>query len=427
MPFSPDPLLTLYDAANRVTLANNASTGASVNFLYDGLNRCVQRKTGSVVKNITYDGWKPIAEWNGNGSTLVAWNLYGPGPDEILMRYSASGTPYLHYHSDQFGNVKFLLDTNNALVEKYTYDAFGAPTITNAGGTVLTDSAYKNRFMFTGREYLSTIGIYDYRNRMYSPLLGRFFQTDPMRFDAGDNNLYRYVDHNPMNSEDPTGLFDVDFGGGDFIGGFGHIGYNGGQWSYGGYVGVGGGFFININPYDTGSREPGLTSGRIMTWGEGLPDRLKWLGGDLTSYSGTDGSYVSIDTNVGPVSMGTQMDANGNITNNRGTITGGAGIVWGSGVINYANPVSGVLNSIGQGIQNFFDGVMSFFRNNPGTDGSISSGPGPTMGPPVEMPSRYQPRSPRAFVTSESYLCFHTLCTAIRSRSLRPRVQINSL
>ena len=41
-----------------------------------------------------------------------------------------------------------------------------------------TDSAYGNRFMFTGREYLSTIGIYDYRNRMYSPLIGRFLQTD---------------------------------------------------------------------------------------------------------------------------------------------------------------------------------------------------------------------------------------------------------
>ena len=53
--------------------------------------------------------------------------------------------------------------------------------------------------MFTGREYLSTIGIYDYRNRMYSPLIGRFLQTDPLGFDAGDNNIYRYFGNNPIN------------------------------------------------------------------------------------------------------------------------------------------------------------------------------------------------------------------------------------
>jgi uncharacterized protein RhaS with RHS repeats len=35
--------------------------------------------------------------------------------------------------------------------------------------------------------------------------LGRFLQTDPIRFEAGDGNLYRYVSNNPINSIDPTG------------------------------------------------------------------------------------------------------------------------------------------------------------------------------------------------------------------------------
>ena len=78
------------------------------------------------------------------------------------------------------------------MLEKYTYDAFGTPKITDASGNVLAESAWDNRFMFTGREYLSTIGIYDYRNRMYSPLIGRFLQNDPLGFNAGDNNIYRY-------------------------------------------------------------------------------------------------------------------------------------------------------------------------------------------------------------------------------------------
>jgi RHS repeat-associated protein len=59
--------------------------------------------------------------------------------------------------------------------------------------------------LFTGREWIGEIGIYDYRNRIYSPELGRFLQTDPIRFDAGDVNLYRYVSNNPMNWVDPDG------------------------------------------------------------------------------------------------------------------------------------------------------------------------------------------------------------------------------
>jgi RHS repeat-associated protein len=194
-----------YDAARRVGNAANSATGHSTQFSYDGLNRCVQRVTDGVTTLITYDGWKPIAEWDGNGA-LVAWNIYGPDPDQILMRYRASDASYLHYHADQFGSVKFLLNSANTGIEKYTYDAFGAPKITDWAGNVRSDSAYGNRFMFTGREYLSTIGIYDYRNRMYSPLLGRFLQNDPLRFDAGDNNLYRYVGHNPVNKTDSSGL-----------------------------------------------------------------------------------------------------------------------------------------------------------------------------------------------------------------------------
>ena len=198
-----------YDAARRVGDATNSTTGHSVQFSYDGLNRCVKRVTDGVTTLITYDGWKPIAEWDTAG-TRTAWNMYGPGPDQILMRYRASDASYLHYHADQFGSVKFLLNSANTGIEKYTYDAFGGPKITDWAGNVRTDSVYGNRFMFTGREYLSTIGIYDYRNRMYSPLLGRFLQTDPLEFGAGDDNPYRYCGNNPTNASDPTGQLAVN-------------------------------------------------------------------------------------------------------------------------------------------------------------------------------------------------------------------------
>ena len=46
---------------------------------------------------------------------------------------------------------------------------------------------------------------YDYRNRVYSAELGRFLQTDPIRFEASDGNLYRYVGNDAICKIDPDG------------------------------------------------------------------------------------------------------------------------------------------------------------------------------------------------------------------------------
>jgi len=43
---------------------------------------------------------------------------------------------------------------------------------------------------------------------------GRFLSEDPIRFNAGDQNLYRYVFNNPVNFIDPLGLLNVLVGAG---------------------------------------------------------------------------------------------------------------------------------------------------------------------------------------------------------------------
>jgi RHS repeat-associated protein len=181
---------------------------------------------------ITYDAWKPIAEWNGAGG-LVAWNLYGPGADEVLVRYDVGATKHVYYHLDAHGHVQFLLDADGAVLDKYTYDAFGQPKITDGDGAERTTTSNGNRFLFTGREYLSALGLYDYRHRVYHPGLGRFLQVDPMglhiegaklsaqqtalypagtapaAFSSSEFNLYRYCHNDPVNHNDPMGLMIV--------------------------------------------------------------------------------------------------------------------------------------------------------------------------------------------------------------------------
>src|SRR5262245_40218113 len=42
---------------------------------------------------------------------------------------------------------------------------------------------------------------------MFDPTVGRWLQSDPKGFDAGDPNLYRYVKNSPTNYTDPSGLY----------------------------------------------------------------------------------------------------------------------------------------------------------------------------------------------------------------------------
>ena len=140
--------------------------------------------------------------------------------------------PISHAKQDQHGNVVAVLDQFGALAEKYTYDAFGKPKVFDKDGNERTGgSAIGNRFLFTGREYLAELGIYDYRHRMYHPGLGRFLQTDPMglqtegeklsagqkalfspggsapeAFSSSEMNLFRYCGDDPINKTDPLGL-----------------------------------------------------------------------------------------------------------------------------------------------------------------------------------------------------------------------------
>ena len=101
-----------------------------------------------------------------------------------------------------------LVDASGAVVESYTYDAWGVTVIRNAGGAAIPASAYGNRFMFQGREYSAATGLYNFRARWYSPELGRWLSPDPIGLEGG-LNLYEFCANNPVNFRDPEGLITV--------------------------------------------------------------------------------------------------------------------------------------------------------------------------------------------------------------------------
>jgi|GEM_PF-2096191 len=191
-----------YDAQNRLIRAVGGPLSVVAEFYYDARNRCVRRVINGVTTYLIYDGWSLLEERNLAGNLLARY-YHGPVIDELLCRVTETNTVY--YHHDGLGSTVALTDSTGSVVESYTYDVYGQPSILSTTYQLLPTSSVTNRFLFTGREYLADLALYDYRHRFYSPSLGRFLQTDPIRFDADDVNLYEYVDRNPALFTDPTG------------------------------------------------------------------------------------------------------------------------------------------------------------------------------------------------------------------------------
>lgn len=77
-------------------------------------------------------------------------------------------------------------------------------TMKNSSSNVILKSNVNNTITYAGRRYDSESGLYYYRNRMYSPNLGRFISKDPKGYIDG-MNLYAYVKNNPLRYLDPMG------------------------------------------------------------------------------------------------------------------------------------------------------------------------------------------------------------------------------
>jgi hypothetical protein len=79
--------------------------------------------------------------------------------------------------------------------------------------------------------------------RDYDPETGRWTAKDPIRFDGGDTNIYAYVGGDPVNYQDPTGLFDLGVDPGKILAGASLLG---GAAMGGAAIGLAGDIMITV-------------------------------------------------------------------------------------------------------------------------------------------------------------------------------------
>lgn len=174
--------------------ASAASTSPQtvMSFTYDPLGRRYSRNHNGAVESYLYDGPDRIATLGSSGQ-VVNKIYFGPEIDEPLA--GLIDQQYLYYHTNHLGSVMALSNEGSNVPVQYAYDPFGR---TEEMGQA------SNPFRYTGREH-ELDDLYYYRARYYNASIGRFLSEDPIGFEGGDYNLYRYVQNNPANFTDPFG------------------------------------------------------------------------------------------------------------------------------------------------------------------------------------------------------------------------------
>ncbi|HKQ04702.1 MAG TPA: RHS repeat-associated core domain-containing protein [Blastocatellia bacterium] len=236
-----------YDFANRLRkVTRKADRAAVAIYFYDAHNRRFQAtvtNSRSVSGNINgtvryfYDGWQEIEEVSVSSNLQRAGAtqqyVYGLWIDEPLTldvdgnndgriepsdatgdgdsdRFDQVKDKRFFYSEDGKRYIAALTDHHGAVVERYRYDAYGIPTITDAAGTTHSQSAVNNHYLFAGRRFDPESGLYYYRHRYMNPQTGRFIHRDPIGMWSDEVNLgnaYAYVGNNPINYVDPDGRF----------------------------------------------------------------------------------------------------------------------------------------------------------------------------------------------------------------------------
>lgn len=125
------------------------------------------------------------------GATTVEF-VRGP---QGLLQIRVNNTPYF-VATDRIGSIRAIVDAQGDLVGGYDFLPFG-----QMNGSALGTNPGITAYLFAGRE-LDESGLYDFRARLYDPLLGRFISTDPKHQFASP---YLYAGNEPLIMVDPNG------------------------------------------------------------------------------------------------------------------------------------------------------------------------------------------------------------------------------
>lgn len=199
-----------YDAWNRMTISNGG-IGHEDFFTYDADNRRpgISVCSGAVTDSYYSQDWQDLEDvavtTGGCGGNTTETSTYVWGQSYVDDLVARDDSTYGRQYAQQDANhdVTALVGTTGAVQERFIYDPYGTSTVLSSGWGNSSD-LYNWVYRFQGGRYDPVSGLYNFRNRDYSPTLGRWMEQDPLGYVDGANRYLAFVS-DPIRNVDPTG------------------------------------------------------------------------------------------------------------------------------------------------------------------------------------------------------------------------------
>lgn len=171
-----------------------------IEYILDPLGHRIARYVdGTLEAGWLYNGsGRPVAQLDNTGAVVArfAYPTGGLAPDFMEQ----DGATYA-FIKDHLGSVRLVVDVDSGTVmHRVDYDEFGQIVY-----EVPPPAKFVQPFGYAGGLYDPLAKLVHFGARDYDPMVGRWLSKDPAGFVDGANR-YSYVDSDPINRVDPSGL-----------------------------------------------------------------------------------------------------------------------------------------------------------------------------------------------------------------------------
>lgn len=173
--------------------------GRNVAYLHDGMGNRAARLTNDIPQQwfLCPSHRQPVAALDPTSGQILARYVHGLSrhtPEYIVQ----DGANY-RLITDHLGNVRLVIHAETgAIAQQRSYDAYGKTLVDTAPGF--------QPFGFAGGWTDPDTGLIRFGARDYDPETRRWTTPDPLSFASGSLNLHAYVQGDPVNWVDPSGL-----------------------------------------------------------------------------------------------------------------------------------------------------------------------------------------------------------------------------
>lgn len=202
-----DGLYREYNSLNQLWKVHNGSSVSGVvleNYTYHPIEERVWMKqvynsSGGLVETVYYISEEFVRVVNSTGGTSNFAYIFHEGE---LVAQSNSVTTYVL--GDHLGSSSVVTNSSGNVTESTQYNPWGE----------IISGGLSTRYDYTGQEFDSVIGDYDYHARRYKAEWGKFTKPDTLFsnvYNPQELNRYSYVNNNPYKYTDSSGHCIEDF------------------------------------------------------------------------------------------------------------------------------------------------------------------------------------------------------------------------